>query len=49
MTRRAMEDPESIQRRFEAAVKVIRDLPEDGNTSLLSIKHQCQVLNYMAF
>jgi len=26
------EDPKSIQRRFEAAVKVIRNLPEDGNT-----------------
>ncbi|XP_051769783.1 acyl-CoA-binding domain-containing protein 5-B [Ctenopharyngodon idella] len=29
MTRRKMEDPKSIQR-FEAAVKVIRSLPEDG-------------------
>ncbi len=43
-----MEDPKSTQRRFEAAVKVIRNVPEDGNTSLLSIKHQCQVLSYMA-
>ncbi|XP_026063086.1 acyl-CoA-binding domain-containing protein 5-B [Carassius auratus] len=31
MTRRAMEEPKSIQRRFEAAVKVIRSLPEDGS------------------
>ncbi|XP_016333481.1 acyl-CoA-binding domain-containing protein 5-B [Sinocyclocheilus anshuiensis] len=34
MTRRAMEDPKSIQRRFEAAVKVIRSLPEDGSYDL---------------
>ncbi|XP_058655186.1 acyl-CoA-binding domain-containing protein 5-B isoform X2 [Onychostoma macrolepis] len=34
MTRRAMEDPKSIQRRFEAAVKVIRNLPEDGSYDL---------------
>uniref|UniRef100_A0A8C1YLI9 ACB domain-containing protein n=1 Tax=Cyprinus carpio TaxID=7962 RepID=A0A8C1YLI9_CYPCA len=30
----AMEDPKSIQRRFEAAVKVIRSLPEDGSYDL---------------
>ncbi|KAI2667240.1 Acyl-CoA-binding domain-containing protein 5-B [Labeo rohita] len=29
-----MEDPKSIQRRFEAAVKVIRSLPEDGSYDL---------------
>ncbi|XP_039532186.1 acyl-CoA-binding domain-containing protein 5-B isoform X1 [Pimephales promelas] len=28
------EDPKSIQRRFEAAVKVIRNLPEDGSYDL---------------
>ncbi|KAK2901363.1 hypothetical protein Q8A67_009478 [Cirrhinus molitorella] len=34
MTQGAMEDPKSIQRRFEAAVKVIRSLPEDGSYDL---------------
>ncbi|XP_048020617.1 acyl-CoA-binding domain-containing protein 5-B isoform X2 [Megalobrama amblycephala] len=34
MTRRTMEDPKSIQKRFEAAVKVIRSLPEDGSYDL---------------
>ncbi|XP_043110675.1 acyl-CoA-binding domain-containing protein 5-B isoform X2 [Puntigrus tetrazona] len=34
MTLRAMEDPKTIQRRFEAAVKVIRSLPEDGSYDL---------------
>ncbi|KAK7158837.1 hypothetical protein R3I94_005239 [Phoxinus phoxinus] len=34
MRRRTMEDPKSIQRRFEAAVKVIRNLPEDGSYDL---------------
>ncbi|XP_016139206.1 acyl-CoA-binding domain-containing protein 5-B [Sinocyclocheilus grahami] len=34
MTGRAMEDPKSIQRRFEAAVKVIRSVPEDGSYDL---------------
>ncbi|XP_067310280.1 acyl-CoA-binding domain-containing protein 5-B [Pseudorasbora parva] len=34
MKRRTMEDPTSILRRFEAAVKVIRSLPEDGSYDL---------------
>lgn len=41
-----MEDPKSIQKRFEAAVKVIRSLPEDGNTVILNIKYECEV-NFM--
>ncbi|XP_051553228.1 acyl-CoA-binding domain-containing protein 5-B-like [Myxocyprinus asiaticus] len=44
MTRKAMGDPKSIQRRFEAAVKVIRSLPEDGNSS--SITDDMLVLFY---
>lgn len=34
MTRRTMEDPKSVLRRFEAAVNVIRSLPEDGSYDL---------------